>query len=158
MSYARRGPDSDVYVFATDDGFVCHECKLDDQTVTFKRASEMVDHLDGHIENDHKVPPDCVQRLAALVSRTEREHAYLCAWIVVEETMFDDDGEIKVEERPVVKSISVFSESSPECLGKGSWATLLESEGVTYADAIRALRSTCEQWQPWLVPHILWKR
>lgn len=158
MSYARRGSTSDVDVFKTDDGFVCHECKLDDQTVTLERASEMVDHLDGHIENDHKVPTDCIQRLASLASRTEREHVYLCAWIVVEETMFDEDGEIKVEERPVIKGISVFSESTPQSLGKGSWSTLLEADGATYADAIRSLRSTCEQGLPWLVPHVTWER
>lgn len=161
MSYARRGPDSDVYVFrnASDDKLDCYECRLEDEpgkTVKFDKPSEMVAHLDEHIDVGHNVPAHCLRRLTFEVTREERETAYLQAWIVVEETMFDDDGKIRVEERPVIKGIRILSDSNPECLGPGSWAIITSAEGVTYPDARRNLRTLCETWHPGLIPHIEW--
>ncbi len=159
MIYARRGNGSDVYVFAKDDVIECHDCRLEEiLKVFFQKPSEMIAHLDEHLEAGHKVPKDCLERLSAEVARSEREHAYLGAWVVVEETMYDEDGKIEVEPRPVIKGIGVFSESTPESLGEGVWAPILESDGATYTDAIRNLRSLCEQSLPWLAPHVSWER
>lgn len=159
MSYAKWGCDgSEVYVFKNGEGkFECHECRLEDETVTFDLPNEMITHLEEHTDAGHNVPDDCVKELAKEVALTDREIAYLLAWIVVEETMFDVEGKIQVEERPVVKGIAILSDASPECLGPGSWATITSAPGVTYQDAKRNLKSVCETWHSWLIPHVDWK-
>lgn len=55
MSYARFGSDSDVYVFASIDGYVsCCGCILGDRG-DFHSPEEIVAHLREHVAAGHKV-------------------------------------------------------------------------------------------------------
>jgi hypothetical protein len=58
MSFARFGPESDVYVFPHVDGhFECSMCALGDTSVfRSKDAAEFVAHLEDHRKAGHKVP------------------------------------------------------------------------------------------------------
>lgn len=67
MSYARRGPESDVYVFATgEDGeerLICHGCSIAEQSHIEVDAGAMALHLVEHLRRGHKVPADALERL-----------------------------------------------------------------------------------------------
>ena len=62
MSYARLGPDSDVYVVRSTEGLECLACALDDPELDptpdriFSSSSSMVAHLRQHKAAGHKVP------------------------------------------------------------------------------------------------------
>lgn len=58
MSFARFGPESDVYVFPHVDGhFECSMCALEDKfSFRSKDAAEFVAHLEDHRKAGHKVP------------------------------------------------------------------------------------------------------
>lgn len=74
MSYARFGPDSDVYVFPTGDGegttwITCQHCslmhaaaELDDDYIA-PDATLMLIHLKAHQAAGHKVPQAALDRL-----------------------------------------------------------------------------------------------
>ena len=68
MSYCRFGPDSDLYVIETIDGYQCIACKLlDDDYATWSTedAGELYSHLLDHQEAGHKVPLAAVRRVIA---------------------------------------------------------------------------------------------
>jgi hypothetical protein len=56
MSFARFGPQCDVYVFAHVGGFVqCCGCQLGDKW-DFHSPEAIVEHLKEHVEAGHLVP------------------------------------------------------------------------------------------------------
>lgn len=64
MSYARFGPDSDVYVFLTIHGvFECCACGLTDVWQRFDTTDALLAHLDEHEAAGHNVPARCRERL-----------------------------------------------------------------------------------------------
>lgn len=70
MSYARWGPDSDVYVYqTTPEGgrtvWLCCSCSLLDieHSFTAGTRAEMIAHLQDHELRGHKVPSDARERL-----------------------------------------------------------------------------------------------
>jgi hypothetical protein len=65
VSYARKGLDgSDVYVFATGDDWVCHECSLARAgDVRCDTPLMMLTHLQAHIDCGHTVPAAALERL-----------------------------------------------------------------------------------------------
>ena len=81
MSYARFGPDSDVYVYSSECGYVCSWCTLqtepdpeyDDHFVT-KSASEMIQHLEQHRAAGHKVPDYTIKELQEEPAEDEPSH------------------------------------------------------------------------------------
>lgn len=63
MSYARFGPESDVYVFAhIAGGFCCCGCMLNGEQMYDNQAG-MLDHLQRHIKAGHNVPARTLERL-----------------------------------------------------------------------------------------------
>lgn len=67
MAYARQGPDSDVYVFATDAGYECCGCPMQGEPMIaeFATAEELITHLERHMSRGDKVPPDCIPTIRA---------------------------------------------------------------------------------------------
>lgn len=69
MSYARFGPDSDVYVFQTCGLLLaCCDCRLREIEATipwasFSTAREALDHLKRHIDAGHKVPDYTIEEI-----------------------------------------------------------------------------------------------
>lgn len=71
MSYARFGFGSDVYIYEHYMGFIeCCGCWITEpdewEQVGFFKANtarEILDHIDHHIEQGHKVPERCIQRI-----------------------------------------------------------------------------------------------
>jgi hypothetical protein len=65
MSYARMGPDSDVYVFLSIQGTLdCCACRLNDgSSRSFKSTDDMVAHLEQHTHAGHLVPDRTIPRL-----------------------------------------------------------------------------------------------
>lgn len=70
MSYARKGPGSDVYIWTDgatpDQGHLhCQECPLLDGGVDVVTRSQarMLEHLAQHARAGHKVPPEATNRL-----------------------------------------------------------------------------------------------
>lgn len=63
MAFARFGPDSDVYVYDTDRGFTCERCPGIGQSFDCITASEMVAHLQDHIQKGDKVPAEVLNEL-----------------------------------------------------------------------------------------------
>lgn len=78
MSYARFGPDSDVYVFFNTSGVMeCCACSLQHgDTWTCATAAKMLDHLRHHQHAGHKVPPSAMMRLAADAQEARIEHCH----------------------------------------------------------------------------------
>lgn len=62
MSYTRFGPDSDVYVFMSDEGIECCGCPMGG-SYTARSTDEMVAHLAAHVERGEAVPDDVVPSL-----------------------------------------------------------------------------------------------
>ena len=69
MSYVRVGEDSDVYVYSSTDYRIhCCGCPyVASRTTSFSTAdpTEMIEHLEGHLEFGHKVPARAFVRLRA---------------------------------------------------------------------------------------------
>lgn len=67
MSYARLGPDSDVYFYVTDLGrFECCWCRLHGRAVvTVEGHDAALEHLQRHLDAVHKVPAEAIERLTA---------------------------------------------------------------------------------------------
>ena len=70
MSYARFGPDSDVYVYASgsvtgDDRIVCCACHLIGGGYSTLWPMAMVEHLRSHVAAGHRVPADAIAALDA---------------------------------------------------------------------------------------------
>lgn len=63
MSYCSIGPDSDVYVIATDGQFSCVGCAK--ASKPFKTRVEIYNHLVAHVFSEDKVPEDTMKRLLA---------------------------------------------------------------------------------------------
>lgn len=63
MSYARRGPDSDVYVVDGGSALFCEWCQLKGDGKPFDHRG-MVIHLKEHRLAGHKVPAEAFDRLA----------------------------------------------------------------------------------------------
>lgn len=63
MSYARLGPDSDVYVVDGGKGLFCEWCQLEGDGKPFDHRG-MVIHLREHRLAGHKVPAEAFDRLA----------------------------------------------------------------------------------------------
>lgn len=65
MSYARFGPDSDVYVFGTATGYECCRCAFQPPSShEVATAAEMIAHLREHRAAGHRVPEDAFEDLA----------------------------------------------------------------------------------------------
>lgn len=68
MSYARFGPDSDVYAFPSSGGsYVCSGCYRGRQpgtSVWFETAAELLGHLEMHRAMGDKVPDYALDRLS----------------------------------------------------------------------------------------------
>lgn len=72
MSYCRKGPDSDVYVYNTKDydkdrrrvveRFICFECALGGD-IALESIKEMVSHLFTHRLMGHVVPDQAITSL-----------------------------------------------------------------------------------------------
>ena len=62
MSYARFGPDSDVYVFLNVHGFFeCCGCILREETgYSFTSTADLIKHLERHKAEGHKVPDEAI--------------------------------------------------------------------------------------------------
>lgn len=80
MSYCRRGPKSDVYLYESDRGIECSACWLHETerwwaTMTFDSADDAVAHVRLHIAEGHLVP-DCL--LEDLQARTELRFIEWC--------------------------------------------------------------------------------
>ena len=83
MSYARWGPDSDVYVYESD-GWECCGCELIHHgTDCFATLSALSDHLKEHEKAGHKVPQDCWDRI-------EYEHRTGCGLLSGEPVPWDE--------------------------------------------------------------------
>lgn len=67
MSYARVGPDSDVYVFASDQGLHCHWCTLGLGDSTALGSFAMLRHLKRHVAAGDKVPHRAIGEIRAEV-------------------------------------------------------------------------------------------
>ena len=68
MSYCRFGPDSDLYVVPTMDGYQCIACKLLDEdyaTWSTEDAGELYSHFLDHRDAGHKVPISAIKRAIA---------------------------------------------------------------------------------------------
>lgn len=65
MSYARKGPDSDVYVYSDGEWLHCMACWLDEDgnTVSHDNYPEMITHLESHRAKGHSVPDYALERL-----------------------------------------------------------------------------------------------
>ena len=71
MSYARLGPESDVYVYDDcDEGLTCWNCSFcqqdTDEHYLVKSANEMILHLEEHLKSGHKVPAYAFESLRRL--------------------------------------------------------------------------------------------
>jgi hypothetical protein len=66
MSYCRKGPGSDVYVYpAKNDTIVCCGCILNDnEDVKFDNRRDVLTHLAKHTREGHKVLESVFGRLA----------------------------------------------------------------------------------------------
>ena len=62
MSFARFGPDSDVYVYQCKEGFECCGCWLSQDWI-HPTASAIIDHLGKHKKAGHRVPQDAINEL-----------------------------------------------------------------------------------------------
>jgi hypothetical protein len=73
MSYCRWTPDSDVYVYGSEIGYVCHDCTLPGCEFIIEATgaavlalpSEMIEHLLLHRETGDKVPQYAIDGLTA---------------------------------------------------------------------------------------------
>jgi len=76
MSYARFGPNSDVYVYASGDNvFTCCGCKLvaPDTGQTWEHGGKAIlSHLQEHIAAGHKVPEYCIKALKLELDEEEK--------------------------------------------------------------------------------------
>ncbi len=71
MSYARFGPNSDVYVYEDVGGFLCcMRCDLSDAGKRTNSRGEMIEHLEAHRRAGHKVPDDATEELKAEVTKS----------------------------------------------------------------------------------------
>lgn len=65
MSYARLGPDSDVYVFESELGIHCHHCPMGhDHAVAMSRMRAVL-HLLRHVVAGDRVPVKCFTEMVA---------------------------------------------------------------------------------------------
>lgn len=76
MSYCRKGPESDVYIYDGADGIVCCHCLLGPDFVTTdddvtRAANQMLEHVEAHKKAGHKVPAGAIDRLWRLASEVE---------------------------------------------------------------------------------------
>ncbi len=80
MSYARLGPDSDVYIVSTGDTVTCTWCKLHGDFEADRVA--MLEHLKRHVEAGHKVPDYALDRLRTeVLEQVLATHsAFDCCW------------------------------------------------------------------------------
>lgn len=70
MSYARMGPDSDVYVFkCVGGGWECCNCNIGRWRFTAAKPSDMIEHLKEHFAQGDKVPDYCFEGLQMDVQR-----------------------------------------------------------------------------------------
>jgi hypothetical protein len=69
MSYCRRGPDSDVYMYEVEDApgeywIVCDRCCLNrENDEWYTLPKDALAHLEDHRSKGHKVPEAALQRL-----------------------------------------------------------------------------------------------
>jgi hypothetical protein len=69
MSYCRRGPDSDVYMYEVEDApdefwIVCHKCALaHGEGQWYQLPEDALTHLTQHLSMGHKVPEAAMERL-----------------------------------------------------------------------------------------------
>jgi hypothetical protein len=69
MSYCRRGPDSDVYMYEVEDAqdefwIVCDDCSLmETGDAWYTLPGYALAHLEYHRSKGHKVPEAALQRL-----------------------------------------------------------------------------------------------
>jgi hypothetical protein len=59
-------PESDVYVYRSDEGLICFGCALAEDSAEFMTdsRSEMLNHLRRHVELGQLVPPRAFARLS----------------------------------------------------------------------------------------------
>jgi hypothetical protein len=84
MSYARRGAESDVYIFSDGVYVICMDCELaiNGGTIAETHYGPMIAHLEEHRARGHKVPESAFARL--------REEERLSA-VVAEARLEGDD-------------------------------------------------------------------
>jgi hypothetical protein len=72
MTYARSGPQSDVYVYEDVRGFLCcMRCDLSDIREThLKSRNEMIEHLEAHRWAGQKVPDGAIEELKAEIVKS----------------------------------------------------------------------------------------
>jgi len=70
VSYARLGPDSDVYVVNGGRALECTWCRLGNEQKDFT-SEEMIAHLTEHVAAGHKVPWEAFERLRREVASDE---------------------------------------------------------------------------------------
>jgi hypothetical protein len=69
MSFARFGPNSDVYVYEdTNGGFTCERCPGRGQQHHCETAAEMLAHLLAHRAKGDRVPDDAIAEIQELIS------------------------------------------------------------------------------------------
>ena len=57
MSYVRWCKESDVYVYPSEDGYVCCGCSLSENDgAVFSNVKDMIMHLVKHVKEGSKVP------------------------------------------------------------------------------------------------------
>jgi hypothetical protein len=66
LSYARVSPESDVYVYRSEEGLICFGCGLAEDSAEFRTDSrtQMLNHLRRHVELGDLVPPKAFATLS----------------------------------------------------------------------------------------------
>lgn len=69
MSYARRGTDSDIYVWGNEPKYICDTCLLKNgESYSCNGVDEIIRHVKEHIAACHKVPNYTIPRLKEYAS------------------------------------------------------------------------------------------
>ena len=77
MSYSRLSDDCDVYIFLSNykskehggDRLACCGCALEDRCTYFRYGTDMLEHLQKHIDAGHKVPDYVIESIQHDIDR-----------------------------------------------------------------------------------------
>ena len=95
MAYCRKGPDSDLYVIGTGDGYECLCCPLTETVEVingakmygsrhFRNISHLYSHLLDHVGAGHNVPQDALDRVEAEELGKEYVDPEIAFWLLLE--------------------------------------------------------------------------